>query len=223
MHRASSTTPYFQRQILHQIMLQTQLQNRVIKPCDVFLNHRGIDTKRTVATLLYDHLSRLNLHPFLDNKNMKPGDKLFEKINAAIRECKVGVTVFSPNYCDSYFCLHELALIMESKKKVIPIFCDIKPSQLRVVDDGKCPKNEIRRFSLALEEAKYTVGLTFDSLKGNWSDVVTNAADIVINSLQEMEAEEQQRLLRRNQPLPVQQYDTSSYNNNNEGSNKLQC
>ncbi|KAK4837242.1 hypothetical protein QYF36_003890 [Acer negundo] len=166
MHRASSTTTYFQRQILHQIRHKAQLQNRVIKPCDVFINHRGIDTKRTVATLLYDYLSRRNLNPFLDNKNMKPGDKLFEKINAAIRECKVGVTVFSPNYCDSYFCLHELALIMESKKKVIPIFCDIKPSQLRVVDDGKCPKNEIRRFSLALEEAKYTVGLTFDSLKG---------------------------------------------------------
>ncbi|TXG67078.1 hypothetical protein EZV62_008353 [Acer yangbiense] len=210
MHRASSATTYFQRQMLQQIMQQTQLHNRVIKPCDVFINHRGIDTKRTVATLLYDHLSRLNLHPFLDNKNMKPGDKLFEKINAAIRECKVGVTVFSPTYCDSYFCLHELALIMESKKKVIPIFCDIKPSQLRVVDNGKCPKNEIRRFSLALEEAK------------NWSDVVTSAADIVINSLKEMEAEER-RLLRRNQPLPVQQYDTSSYNNNNEGSNKLQC
>ncbi|KAH7544179.1 hypothetical protein JRO89_XS15G0122200 [Xanthoceras sorbifolium] len=199
MHRASTT--HFQRQILPK-MHQTQLQNRVLKPCDVFINHRGIDTKRTVATLLYDHLCRLNLRPFLDNKNMKPGDKLFENINGAIRNCKLGVAVFSPTYCDSYFCLHELALIMESKKKVIPIFCDVKPSQLRVVDNGKCPKNEIRKFSWALEEAKYTVGLTFDSLKGNWSDVVTSAADIVINSLNEMEAEEQLHS-RRNQPLPV--------------------
>jgi hypothetical protein len=55
---------------------------------------------------------------------------------------------------------------MESKKKVIPIFCDIKPSQLRVVNDGKCPMEDIRRCRWALEEAKYTVGLTFDSLKG---------------------------------------------------------
>lgn len=149
-----------------QVFRQNRLRNRAIKPCDVFINHRGIDTKRKVVTLLYDHLSRRNLRPFLDNKNMKPGDKLFDNINRAIRNCKVGVAVFSPTYCQSYFCLHELALMMETKKKVIPIFCDIKPSQLLVIDDGKCSANELKRFSWALEEAKFTVGLTFDSLKG---------------------------------------------------------
>lgn len=149
-----------------QVFRQNRLRNQAIKPCDVFINHRGIDTKRKVVTLLYDHLSRRNLRPFLDNKNMKPGDKLFDNINRAIRNCKVGVAVFSPTYCQSYFCLHELALMMETKKKVIPIFCDIKPSQLLVIDDGKCSANELRRFSWALEEAKFTVGLTFDSLKG---------------------------------------------------------
>ena len=145
---------------------QTQLSKRVIKPCDVFINHRGIDTKRTIATLLYDYLSRLNLRPFLDNKTMKPGDKLFDKIDGAILGCKVGVAVFSPNYCKSYFCLHELALFMETRKKVIPIFCDIKPSQLRVPRNGIWDKRELRRFNWALDEAKNTVGLTFDSVKG---------------------------------------------------------
>lgn len=153
----------YQRQLLRH---QAQLTNRVKKTCDVFINHRGVDTKRTVVTLLYDYLSQLNLRPFLDNKNMKPGDKLFDNINSAIAQCKIGVTVFSPRYCESYFCLHELALITESKKKVIPLFCDIKPSQLRVVDNGQCSPEETERFNRALEEAKYTVGLTFDSFKG---------------------------------------------------------
>ncbi|XVF78175.1 hypothetical protein PTKIN_Ptkin14bG0108600 [Pterospermum kingtungense] len=182
----------------HRNFLASQTSNKMTmnslmknKACDVFINHRGIDTKRTIATLLYDHLSRLNLQPFLDNKNMKPGDKLFDNIDNAIRNCKVGITVFSPNYCKSYFCLHELALIMESKKKVIPIFCDIKPSQLRVVNNGSVPAKDLQRFNSALEEAKYTVGLTFDSLKGNWSDVVTSASDIVIESLIAMESEKQ--------------------------------
>ncbi|KAA8526853.1 hypothetical protein F0562_008918 [Nyssa sinensis] len=179
-------------------MLARRMVNKVSRPCDVFINHRGIDTKRTVASLLYDHLARLNLHPFLDNKTMKPGDKLFEKINGAIGSCKIGVAVFSPRYCESYFCLHELALIMESKKKVIPIFCDVKPSKLQIVDNGSCTPTELQRFSRALEEAKYTVGLTFDSYKGNWSDVVTSAADIVIESLIELE-EEQQMALRNAQ------------------------
>ncbi|KAK6134505.1 hypothetical protein DH2020_031739 [Rehmannia glutinosa] len=166
--------------------------HKIIKspPCDVFINHRGTDTKRTVASLLYDHLYQLKLCPFLDNKNMKPGDKLFEKIDAAITGCKIGVAVFSPRYCESYFCLHELALMMELKKKMIPIFCDVKPSELRVVDDGSMRREEVERFNLALEEAKYTVGLAFDSQKGNWSDVVRNISDIVIESLEEVDQED---------------------------------
>lgn len=165
---SSAAIVNFQRNFLSRLTATSKMANRVVtnKDCDVFINHRGIDTKRTIATLLYDHLSRLNLKPFLDNKNMKPGDKLFDNIDNAIRNCKVGVTVFSPNYCKSYFCLHELALIMESKKKVIPIFCDIKPSQLRVVNDGNVPAKDLQRFKLAVEEAQSTVGLTFDSLKG---------------------------------------------------------
>ncbi|KAF8413923.1 hypothetical protein HHK36_001919 [Tetracentron sinense] len=169
---------------------RTQTVNR---PCDVFINHRGVDTKRSVAGLLYNHLTRLRLHPFLDSKSMKPGDKLFEKIDSAIRNCKVGVAVFSPHYCESYFCLHELALIMETKRKVIPIFCDVKPSELRVMDYGICPAKDLQRFSWALEEAKHTVGLTFDSLTGDWSDLVATASDSVIRNLIEVEEEQRYR------------------------------
>ncbi|GMY37287.1 TIR-only protein-like [Fagus crenata] len=166
-------------------ILQNQNQIRTIsRSCDVFINHRGIDTKRTVAGLLYNHLSEsMRLKPFLDSKNMKPGDKLFDKIDTAIRSCKLGVAVFSPRYCESYFCLHELALIMESKKKVIPIFCDVKPSQLRVKDYGICPAKELQRFTWALEEAKFTVGLTFDTSKGDWSDFLKKASDAVLKNL----------------------------------------
>lgn len=55
---------------------------------------------------------------------------------------------------------------MECKKKVIPIFVDIKPSQLRVINNKKWTLEDQRRFKLAIEEAKYTVGLTFNSLQG---------------------------------------------------------
>ncbi|KAF2285993.1 hypothetical protein GH714_009554 [Hevea brasiliensis] len=161
MHRSSIVK--FQRQILSQYP-RTQMMNRAIKPYDVFINHRSIDTKRNVVALLYDHLSRLNIRPFLDKKNMKP------------------------------------ALIMESKKKVIPVFCDIKPSQLHITNKGLCSAEEIQRFNWALEEAKYTVGLTFDSLKGNWSEVVTSASDIVINSLIEMENDKQMQSRKFSMP-----------------------
>ncbi|GAV75166.1 TIR_2 domain-containing protein [Cephalotus follicularis] len=159
----SSSSTYLQRSILHH---HNQIRTIKQQTCDVFINHRGIDTKRTISGLLYEQLSMFGLNPFLDSKNMKPGDRLFEKIDIAIGESKLGVAVFSPRYCESYFCLHELALIMETKKRVIPIFCDVKPSQLCVKDYGTCSIKELQRFSLALEEAKYTVGLTFNTISG---------------------------------------------------------
>ena len=134
--------------------------------CDVFISHRRIDTKKTISGLLHDHFTRLHLNSFLDSKSLKPGDRLLFEVNAAIRECSVGIAVFSPRYCDSYFCLHELMRLMENKKRIIPIFCNVKPSELCVKNDRTRPAAEIRRLQLALEEAKYTVGLTFDTSNG---------------------------------------------------------
>ncbi|GKU98553.1 hypothetical protein SLEP1_g11545 [Rubroshorea leprosula] len=162
------------------------------RPYEVFINHRGIDTKKTMTGLLYNHLVRHGLNPFLDSKNMKPGDRLFDKINDAVRHCKVGVAVLSPRYCESYFCLHELALMMETRKKVIPIFYDVKPSQLQVKDDGSRPVEELKRFQWALEEAKYTVGLTFDTLAGDLSEFLTITTDAVMKNLLEIEEKEEE-------------------------------
>ncbi|KAI3745511.1 hypothetical protein L1987_58625 [Smallanthus sonchifolius] len=157
------------------------------QPYDVFINHRGIDTKKNISGLLYDHLIRLKLRPFMDNKNMKPGDKMFEKINNAITECKVGIVVFSPRYCESYFCLCELAHIREAKKKVVPVFCDVKPSELKVKDHWRSPKHELDRFKSALEEAKYTVGLTFNSSNGDWPEFLMTATEAIIQNMMEVE------------------------------------
>ncbi|KAF1874675.1 hypothetical protein Lal_00007289 [Lupinus albus] len=177
--------------------LPATLCRKITSPsCDVFINHRGIDTKRNVAGLIYDSLTKMGVRSFLDSMNMKPGDKLFDHIDRAIIGSKVGVAVFSPRYCESYFCLHELALLMETKKKVVPIFYDVKPSQLVVKDNGTRPAKELQRFSLALEEAKYTVGLTFDSLNGDWSELLRDASDAVMINLLEIE-EEYNRMKRK--------------------------
>lgn len=152
-------------QILHPI---TRIPRSNPNPlCDIFINHRGADTKRTIAGLLYQHLSGLGYNPFLDSKSMKPGDNLFDKIDPAIKSCRIGLAVFSPRYCESYFCLHELSLMMECKKKVVPIFCDVRPSELRIKDNAwSCSTKELEKFHCAIEEAKNIVGLTFDTLNG---------------------------------------------------------
>lgn len=141
---------------------------KVARPaCDVFINHRTVDTRRSVVRLLYNHLMQKGCKPFLDAENLRPGDRLLDTIDESIRGCNVGVAVFSPRYCESYFCLHELSLFMETKKPIVPIFYDVKPSQLRVVDTEilRFSQKDLERFHLAIEEAKCIVGLPFDSTK----------------------------------------------------------
>ncbi|XP_042521268.1 TIR-only protein-like [Macadamia integrifolia] len=159
-------------------------------PFDVFINHRGVDTKRNIAALLFERLDHLKRRPFLDYKSMTPGEEIEEVIETAIRDCKVGVAIFSPNYCSSDNCLHELALLMEYKKKVIPIFYDVKTSDLMLVDDGNFPAKQLHRFSVALELAKGTVGISFDSCKGDWSDMLKRVSDRVVEILKDLEDEE---------------------------------
>ncbi|XP_034581037.1 probable 2' cyclic ADP-D-ribose synthase BdTIR [Setaria viridis] len=160
---------------------------------DVFINHRGVDTKHNVARLLYDrleHLSGGRVRSFLDNKSMRPGDRLGESIDEGIRQCKVAVAIFSKRYFDSEFCLHELASIVESRKVLIPIFYGIKPSELilpqEVADSKAHAPRDIERFRLALQEAKYTVGLTYDPATGDLAELVYTAADAVMERIQEM-------------------------------------
>ncbi|KAG7991695.1 hypothetical protein I3843_02G089900 [Carya illinoinensis] len=154
---------------------------------DVFISHRGRDTRRNIAGLLYDNLLRLGLSPFLDYRNMKAGDKLYEKIDTVIPYCKVGVVVFSPGYCESLYCLHELALLMECQKKVIPIFYNVKPSQLRVginkYNGTRVPAEKLERFKRALEEAKDILGLRFDSSRGYWSEFLQNTCDAITEQI----------------------------------------
>lgn len=57
-------------------------------------------------------------------------------------------------------------MILKCRKKVIPIFVDVKPSDLRVLDNVRCPGKELFRFREAIEEAKKVVGLPFDSSNG---------------------------------------------------------
>ncbi|MCD7447372.1 hypothetical protein HAX54_028443 [Datura stramonium] len=66
-------------------------------------------------------------------------------------------------YCDSYFCLHELSLMMESNKRIIPVFCDVKPSELADMNVN-FPNKDLEKFSLALR--RQNVGSTFDTQRG---------------------------------------------------------
>eukprot|EP00253_Pinus_taeda_P019269 PITA_19269 len=101
----------------------------------VFLNHRGPDVKKGLATLIYDRLKDLGLSVFLDEKELEGGEELDPQIEGAIRTACVHVAIFSPNYAQSRWCLHELVLMREQMLKsgstIIPVFYKVEPAEVR--------------------------------------------------------------------------------------------
>lgn len=162
MHRLSS-----RKNTCNQIFqFQNQIKETKQQGFDAFISHRGIDTKRNVALLIYDYLKWVRLQPFLDCKNLKPGDELMKNLDMAVLKSKVGIPVFSPHYCESYFCCHELSLMIELNKRVIPIYCDVKPNELKIKAWRSCSTEDLERYNRALHEAKERIAITFDTYTG---------------------------------------------------------
>ncbi|GLJ52670.1 hypothetical protein SUGI_1121000 [Cryptomeria japonica] len=103
---------------------------------DAFIKHRGPDVKETLAFALYDSLEEEGFWTFLDNMEIELGDSIESAIKNAIYSSKLQIAIFSPRYAESSWCLDELVLMLETKARFIPIFCDVKPFELRYPDKG---------------------------------------------------------------------------------------
>lgn len=99
--------------------------------CDVFLNHRGPDTKDIFVEPLYGVLSRDGFRPFMDRNSISRGSHIFNSIDEALNSATVHVAIFSKHYAESEYCLNELCSMVQSEKKIIPVFYDIEPYELR--------------------------------------------------------------------------------------------
>ncbi|KAH9290046.1 hypothetical protein KI387_034163, partial [Taxus chinensis] len=103
---------------------------------DVFINHRGPDVKETLAKNIYKSLQELQLSAFLDSEELELGDVFPSNIETAIRSSSVHIAIFSEGYADSAWCLAELYLMLETDAKIIPVFYDVSPSNLRFIEKG---------------------------------------------------------------------------------------
>lgn len=116
--------------------LVSQVVERVLKMLkdnldyDVFINHRGPDVKKTLASYLYHCLVAHGLRVFLDIEEMQEGVSLTSQIKGAIRTAFIHIAIFSSRYAESSWCLDELVLMLESGSTIIPIFHTVKPSDL---------------------------------------------------------------------------------------------
>eukprot|EP00253_Pinus_taeda_P035027 PITA_35027 len=98
---------------------------------DVFINHRGPDTKATFASPLYRRLLSHGFRAFLDEQELEAGIDFPSQIVHVIGAASVHVAVFSPRYTESAWCLNELLLMRESGNPIIPVFYKVSPAELR--------------------------------------------------------------------------------------------
>ncbi|XP_031373067.1 TMV resistance protein N-like isoform X1 [Punica granatum] len=110
--------------------------------CHVFLNFRGKDTRRGFINTLsaFFQFKERNIRVFLDEKKIKVGNEIAERIKRAITDSQIYICVFSRNYASSPWCLRELAFMLESRRKsngkeILPIFYNVKVEDVKLKTD----------------------------------------------------------------------------------------
>ncbi|GLJ45967.1 hypothetical protein SUGI_0967970 [Cryptomeria japonica] len=106
-------------------------------PYDVFVSHHGGDVKHSLADTIYKALDSTGLRVFLDKDELKLGDFFPNALEEAMRSASIHIAIFSENYANSPWCLAELAFMMQTGIKFIPIFYHVEPSALRWAIEGK--------------------------------------------------------------------------------------
>ena len=105
---------------------------------DVFISHRGPDTKTGFVGFLYEGLKFVGLRPFLDCKSIDKGQESWTCIEHAIKTTPIAIIIFSKKFVESEWCLKELHLILETcGVRVLPVFYKIKPWEVRFPEGGQ--------------------------------------------------------------------------------------
>jgi hypothetical protein len=97
------------------------LSSRRKEVYDVFLSHRGSDTKRDFAILLWKELEEHRITTFLDDRSILAGDHAFwSRLEEAMQTAEWGVVVLSPRFFASGYCMKELKVFLD-RGRAIPI------------------------------------------------------------------------------------------------------
>lgn len=106
---------------------------------DVFPSFSGHDVRRSFLSHLLCEFQRKGIDTFLDNQ-IKKSKPIGPALVRAIRASRIGLVILTKSYASSSWCLDELLEIMEfrkdARKKVMTIFYDIDPSDVRKQEGG---------------------------------------------------------------------------------------
>ncbi|GLJ05934.1 hypothetical protein SUGI_0028530 [Cryptomeria japonica] len=178
------------------------------KQFDVFINHRGPDVKTTLAMQLYNSLKEDGIQAYLGSEETELGDSLSPTIKNAIISAEVQIAILSPRYAESPWCLAELALMFQTKRRIIPLFYHIQLSDLSRIENrvaeafsnheekGRYPDRDIQQWKECLQNV---AGIKGYELNGQNDDPNKVCKDIVSAVKKELQ--------RREIPFQVAKYE----------------
>ena len=137
-----------------------------LKNFDVFLSFRGEDVRHGFVSHLHKALTQQGIQTFIDD-NLPRGENISEELLKVIENSSASIIVFSKNYASSSWCLDELAKIIECSKKVLPVFYQVDPFEVRkqIGDFG----NELTELEKKIEDKTKVQ---------RWRDALSEAANI---------------------------------------------
>ncbi|GLJ08063.1 hypothetical protein SUGI_0080700 [Cryptomeria japonica] len=154
---------------------------------EVFINHRGADTKQSLASFIYYNLQNRGFKMFLDKLSLRPGQYTPQAITCAIRSASVHVVILSPKYAQSEWCLDELLLIIQTGAPIVPVFWEIRPSDVRMEDEngvyarafqmhkqaGKFSSRTLEKWKNALRWVSLVQGFISDGAQGEMVEKIS--------------------------------------------------
>ncbi|XP_059065896.1 disease resistance protein Roq1-like [Cryptomeria japonica] len=157
---------------------------------DVFINHRGPDVKETLARQLYDSLHQAKIRAYLDPPQTELGDFFPSAIRNAIFSAGVHIAIFSPRYVESAWCLAELALMFQTKARIIPLFYNVNPSDFRYIKnrvadtfsihEGRYPSHDIEQWKECLQNVSGIKGYEFNGQNDDLNKLCLDVVSAVI-------------------------------------------
>eukprot|EP01018_Ginkgo_biloba_P036477 Gb_18407 [translate_table: standard] len=153
----------------------------------VFLSFRGTDVRKSLVDHLYQSLVAAGISTFLDSEELEKAHDIQSSLEKAIEESEIYIPIFSTNYAESSWCLEELSVMCShiskpnSTHKLIPLFYQIEPWQVRYPDNERSPyanafhdhstrarytTHTISKWKNALKEASSLSGWSLDTTSG---------------------------------------------------------
>lgn len=153
---------------------------------DLFINHRGPDTKKTLASHLHNRMKLEGLTSFIDKDELIVGNDFPSQIEYAIKTAFVHVAILSPRYAESEWCLNELLLMLESGAPIIPVFYHVQPNDLRRTD-GKYAEalRNLENLKMHDTETNLEKPVHNSSIIKKWRDALKQVSKISGLDLQE--------------------------------------